>query len=75
VYVNGKTDRKAFDGKLEFDVVLIPYVGKDDWIPGTLSDIKKCLMLDEIPKADVNCDYCNYREAVASVIEKNENGK
>src|SRR3989338_10840966 len=32
VYCNGKTDRKAFDGKLEFDITLIPYTGNDDWV-------------------------------------------
>jgi len=30
VYCNGKTDRHAFDGKLEFDVVLLPYTGNTD---------------------------------------------
>ena len=32
VYVNGKSDAKAFDGKLEFDVELIPYTGNDTWV-------------------------------------------
>src|SRR4030067_355482 len=31
VYCNGITDRKAFDGKLEFDVRLIPYEGDESW--------------------------------------------
>ncbi len=30
VYCNGQTDREAFDGKLEFDVTLIPYTGNDE---------------------------------------------
>ena len=29
VYVNGRTDLEAFDGRLEFDVKLIPYQGDD----------------------------------------------
>lgn len=32
VYVNAKKDRKAFDGKLEFDVKLLPYKGSTKWI-------------------------------------------
>ena len=36
VYCNGRADAKAFDGKVEFDVVLLPYEGKDGWIEGTL---------------------------------------
>jgi hypothetical protein len=29
VYCNGKKDRKAFDGKLDFDITLIPHKGND----------------------------------------------
>lgn len=63
VYCNGRTDREAFDGKLEFDVTLIPYSGNGDWVNTTLMDIKKCLDTNEIPPANVNCDYCAYFEA------------
>ncbi len=64
VYCNGKRDREAFDGKLEFDVKLIPYKGKDDWIEKTLMDMKKLLDLDEIPKSSPNCEYCSYINSV-----------
>ena len=69
VYCNGKTDRVAFDGKLEFDIDLLPYTGDDSWVEKTLKDIKKCLN-GKIPKADTKCDYCNYRGAVSAVEEK-----
>ena len=69
VYVNGKTDREAFDGRLEFDVKIIPYTGKDDWIESALFDIKKCLMSDKIPKENSECDYCLYRK-IAGGFEK-----
>jgi CRISPR/Cas system-associated exonuclease Cas4 (RecB family) len=68
VYCNGKTDREAFDGKLEFDIDLLPYTGDDSWVEGTLSEIKECLD-GEIPKASTECDYCNYRKAVSEVEE------
>lgn len=61
VYANGKKDRKAFDGKLEFDVTVLPYQGKDKWVDKTLKDIKACLMSNKIPKANSDCDYCKYR--------------
>ena len=32
VYVNAYKDRAAFDGKLEFDVRIIPYKGSDGWV-------------------------------------------
>ncbi len=64
VYVNGKTDRIAFDGKLEFDVKLIPYTGNTDWIPKTLKTLKQCLVDERIPLAGEFCDHCGYVRAV-----------
>lgn len=67
VYVNGRTDREAFDAKLEFDVKIIPYTGKTDWVEPTLHKIKACLDSDSLPSSEALCDYCNYRKAVAEV--------
>lgn len=64
VYCNGKSDKKAFDGKLEFDVTLISYKGDDSWIEKTISEIYKCLNNDEVPVMGLGCDYCSYIEAV-----------
>jgi CRISPR/Cas system-associated exonuclease Cas4 (RecB family) len=69
VYCNGDTDRKAFDKRIEFDVKVIPYEGNDEWLEKTISDIKKCLMSDVVPKRSPDCDYCRYREE-ANKIEK-----
>ncbi len=67
VYVNGKTDRAAFDGKLEFDVKIIPYEGRAAWVDKTLVELKKCLMGPKIPASAAECDYCNYRQAAREV--------
>lgn len=72
VYANGDADKKAFDGKLEFDVKVIPYVGDDSWIEGKLKEMKECLDSDEIPESSDDCDYCRYREAVKEVSGKNK---
>lgn len=64
MYCNGKTDREAFDAKLEFDITLIAYKGDDGWVEGALKDAHKCLNSAKIPKADPNCDYCNYVKAI-----------
>ena len=64
VYCNGQTDRKAFDGKLEFDVVLIPYTGNDSWVEKTIKKAHECLQANTIPKAGPACDYCSYIEAI-----------
>lgn len=60
VYANGKTDRKAFDGKLEFDVTLIPYIGDSSWVEDTIYKIKETLDSDEMPQPGIECDYCPY---------------
>ncbi len=65
VYCNGKRDAKAFDGKLEFDVKIIPYVGKAHWIEAALLKAKKVLLAKALPKADPGCEYCGYRESAA----------
>jgi len=67
VYANGKTDMEAFDGKLEFDVHVIPYTGDTSWIEPKLKEIKKVLDAEKKPNADKDCDYCRYRDAVESV--------
>lgn len=67
VYCNGRADRQAFDGKLEFDVTLIPYKGDDKWVEPTLKQIHKTLRSSKIPAVSKDCDYCAYREAVISI--------
>jgi len=70
VYCNGKADREAFNGKLEFELTLIPYDGNDGWIEHTIKDLHSCLKSNVIPEASKDCDYCGYRNAVESVFNK-----
>lgn len=67
VYCNGKKDRKAFDGKLEFDIVLIPYKGSDDWVEEKVMEAHECLMGDTIPEMAEDCDFCRYRKEITKV--------
>lgn len=66
VYVNGRTDLEAFDGRLEFYIKLISYKGNDNWIEQTIFDAHACLLDNKIPPAGKDCDYCRYVGAVAS---------
>ena len=75
VYCNGDTDKKAFDGKLEFDIKIIPYTGNDSWIEGTLVGAHKCLSGDKISVAGKDCDYCRYVKAAQSVILRSRRGR
>ena len=70
VYVNGKTDTEAFDGKLEFDISLIPYTGSTEWMEQTLFDMRKMLESNEIPDPSPECDYCKYREAAGRAFRE-----
>ena len=69
VYCNGDADKAAFDGKLEFDVKILPYVGDDSWIEKTIIDIHKCLN-GKLPESGKDCDYCKYRVAARDVETK-----
>lgn len=64
VYCNGDADKEAFDGKLEFDIKLLPYTGDDSWVAPTINDAIACLNSDTIPQAGENCDFCLYRTAI-----------
>ena len=69
VYANGKRDRAAFDGKLEFDIVLLPYTGDDGWVEATLVKARGCLEAPEPPNSAPACDYCSYRAAASGVLD------
>lgn len=75
VYVNGKSDAKAFDGKLEFDIELISYAGSDAWIEPAIFDLKKMLLSDEVPPIGTSfgggpCEYCTYRENAGKTLRE-----
>ena len=70
VYCNGRTDKKAFDAKLEFIITLLPYKGSDEWIDPLLLEIKKVLGGD-FPMRERDCDYCRYRETVRELGVEN----
>lgn len=67
VYCNGKTDRKAFDGKLEFDIKIIAYKGDASWVEKTIHDAIDYLNGDRLPEPSEDCDFCKYRQAVKGV--------
>ncbi|MEK7542311.1 MAG: PD-(D/E)XK nuclease family protein [Patescibacteria group bacterium] len=67
VYVNGKTDAEAFDGKLEFDIKIIPYEGDDSWVEDTLLKARELLSKNEIPEPSPDCEFCLYRKHAQEV--------
>lgn len=67
VYCNGRKDNKSFDGKLEFNIKLIPYKGNSGWIEKAILDIKKCLDSNKVPESSSDCEYCQYIEKAKTV--------
>lgn len=64
VYANGDKDKKAFDGKLEFNIEVLAHEGKNAWVEPTLVNMKKCLG-GELPEPAAGCEHCEYRAAAA----------
>ena len=56
-------------GKIIHDKCQSFFTTKEMNIELTLKEIKECLD-GEMPKANPECDYCNYRKAVNEVEEK-----
>src|SRR3972149_4157143 len=64
VFANAGKNRPSFDGKLEFELSLIPHKGDTRWIEPTLLSIKQCLDSDKSPSLSANCEYCQWRQKV-----------
>ncbi len=60
VFCNGIRDKKAFDGKLDFELSIIEHCGNDSWVEPTIFEIKKCLDSDKAPLAAFDCELCGY---------------
>lgn len=71
VFANAGKNRPEFDGRLEFELMIISYQGNDDWVEPTILEIKKCLDSDTIPNPSENCEYCKYRDLINQSLDKN----
>jgi len=70
VYLNGKKDREGLDGRLEFDVHVIPCEGSPAWIEEVLIRAKETLMSQTLPPMGSACKYCPYRDEAGRAIRK-----
>ena len=72
LYCNGKqsetSDVKAFEGKLDFKISMLPYEGDDSWIDAALMSAKACLdtepydmLKNEATRSSESCLNCKYR--------------
>lgn len=64
VFANGLKGDRVFDGKLEFEMSLIPYDGNDNWVEPTIYKIKEVLESEKIPESAEGCEFCSYRALI-----------
>jgi len=72
LYCTGRSDRTSFDGRLEFEMMIIPYDGSDYWVNQALQEVKACLESDLIPKKADKCEHCSYVERAAPFLENRD---
>ena len=68
VYCNGRRDRESFEGRLDFDIKVIPYTGSDTWVEGTIQDIFETLEKPKPPSLSPDCEYCRYVKEAAEML-------
>ena len=66
VFANAGKNRPKFDGRLEFEIKIIPHRGDDSWAEPTIIKIKECLDSENIPHPSPDCEYCEYRKLIKS---------
>lgn len=67
VYVNAQKQRESFDGKLEFDMHLLSYMGNDDWVEDAIREVHRTLTSDDLPPPTATCALCAYRKMAGEV--------
>lgn len=72
VFANASKNREVFDGKLEFDLSVISYVGDTSWIFETLAKIRILLTSNTIPEYNFGCDYCKFTKSQIAKPKKEE---
>jgi RecB family exonuclease len=69
VFANANKDKKAFDGRLMFDLEIIAYAGDDSWVEGVVRGAHQCLMAETIPDYSSECEYCQYYQGIEKAQE------
>ena len=64
VFANAGRNRPKFDGRLEFELMILSHEGDDSWVEPTIIKIKKCLESEDIPAPSPDCEFCKYRQLI-----------
>ncbi len=68
LYVNAVQDRPSFEGRLEFEEILIPHEGDLSWIEPTLLAMRALLEDATVPNPHPECAFCQYRNRVRTAF-------
>ena len=69
VFANAMKNLPKFDGKLEFEMSILPYEGNPDWVELTLLGIRELLNSDTIPAPAHECEYCAYKQQSVQIVK------
>lgn len=67
LFVNADTSRDHFNGELKFKLQIIEYSGNDDWVEEAVGYAHDCLMDDQMPDSQEECEWCVYANAIKSL--------
>lgn len=68
LFANARTNRKCFDGRLDFDLQLVEVATDLTWMEPTLANIKATLMLDAPPPSAPDCENCRFVAAANEAV-------
>lgn len=66
VYANGLKDRPSFDGRMDFDMTVLPHDGDASWVETCVREAHACLQADTPPPPGDACSFCLYRNAAVN---------
>lgn len=66
VFANASKEPEKFNGRLEFELSIIPHEGDNSWVEPVIYKIKECLESGVIPDINPECEYCGYSISVNS---------
>src|SRR5258706_2230473 len=69
VFANALKNRPKFDGKLEFEMTIVPHIGNSSWVDLTLLEIKELLLSNEIPAPAHECEHCAYKQMSVQIVK------
>lgn len=67
MFCNGIKTKKDFGATMDFEYKFIKYNPRTDWIDEKIDELKKCLMREDIPQINDDCENCTYSKTVSKV--------